>query len=335
MICEGFSRYGSGRRTLFANLICEPEDNFIPTLDPEPFWTEAENREIVTVQSDGAVKFSANGKRYVKWFAAKPHTSYFLSFYGRTEPPVWTDLNFGILGEDGLPFENFHTKKEEAFYVSKNAQDQLLTVKGQDGEWYRRAYMFTVGDTERVGFFASGTQGTVFLNRIYLCEATKIRNPVNRRESMIFNPSEDLKDCLPQNNVIRDISFFSNGENFGDFVDVSEDGLHYSFKRRGCYYIVRMPLQEDRVYTIAYSDEVKKEGGCVYGFIAENESGKRRWLLKKSAEYVHGKERNADAVALVKGEKIAFAVYDGGGEVKFSDFKIFLLGNGIDKGSEN
>jgi len=325
-----FSKFGKGRRTLFGNLICEPEDNIINVCEPSSFWKEAENSETVTVENDGSVKFSANGKTYIKWFAVKPNTSYFLSFYGRTDAPCWTDLNFGILGEDGLPFENYHTKKENDFYVSRNAQDQVLTVRGQDGEWYRRAYMFTVFDTEKVGFFASGTQGAVFFNRIYLCEANKIRNPESRKESMIFNPAEDVKDCLPENNMIANRDSFINGDNFGNFVTFADNNLLYTYKGQGCYYFARLPLEDDRVYTFVYSDEVKQSGGCVYGFIAEDANGKRRWLLKKSAKTPHGKETNADAVAVVKGDKIAFAVYDGGGEVEFSDFRIFLLGNGVE-----
>ena len=330
MSSENFSKFGNGRRTLFGNMVCRCEDNIVPAENPCAFWYDAENSEIAEVKDGKTVKFTANGKTYIKWFAVKPNTSYFLSFYGRTEPPVWTDLNFGIMGEDGLPFENYHTKAENDFYVSRNAQDQTLTVRGQDGEWYRRAYMFTVFNTDKVAFFASGTQGTVFLNRIYLCEATKIRSPETRKESAVFNPSEDTKDCLPQNNLISNTDSFVKGENYGAFVNVTDDKLHYSYGGNGCYYFAWLPLEDDRIYTFVYSDEVKQAGACTYGFVSEDANGRRKWLINKSAQNIHQKETNADAVALVKGERIAFAVYDGGGEAEFSDFKVFLLGNGID-----
>ena len=326
---KNFSKFGAGRRTLFPNMVCAPEDNFIPPDNFSAFWKDADNSDMLTVEDDRTVKISANGKRYVKWFSVKPNTSYFLSFFGKTDISQWTDLNFGILGEDGLPFENHHTKAENDFYVFREGQDQTLTVKGQDGEWYRRTYMFSVFDTEKVGFFAEGTCGTVFLNRVYLCKASKIRNSESRRESIIFNSSEDVNDCLPQNNIIKDLTPFKNGENYGSFITVSNNSLNYSYGKKGCYYFAWLPLEDNRIYTFVYSDEVKQAGKCVYGFIAEDASGRRKWISNKTAKNVHMKETTSDAVAVVKGERIAFAVYDGGGEAEFSDFKIFFMGDGI------
>lgn len=330
MIYENFSKFGKGRRTLFANINCNPSDNLFHTKEPIVFWKDAENSDNISIESDEEIKFTANGKRYVKWFELKPNTAYFLSFYGKTEPPVWTDLNFGVLGEDCLPLENHHTVAENSFYVFREGQDQTLTVKGQDGEWYRRAYMFNTFDSKKFGFFADGNQGAVHLKKLYLCEANKLTNPQNRCESMIFNPSEDIINCLPENNFVSEMDCFFNGDNYGDFVKVNDKTLEYSYNQKGCYYFAWLPLEEDRVYTFVYSDEVKQVGNCTYGFVAENASGKRRWLFNKSADRVHSIETTANAIAVVKGEKIAFAVYDGGGEVVFSNFKIFLLGNGIE-----
>ena len=331
MVCEKFSEFGKGRRSLFGNIICEDKDNIIPADSLSEFWKDAQNSEIVTVSEDGTINFSANGKMYVKWFEVKPNTSYFLSFFGRTDFPEWTDLYFGILGEDGLPFRNYHTKKEIDFFVSREAYDQVLTIKGQDGEWYRRTYMFTVFSTKKVGFFACGNVGTVFLNRIYLCEANKIGNSPGRKESMVFNACEDTKNCSPENNFIKDSDCFTNGENYGKFVEIIGEKLRYEYSGQGCYYLAWLPLDDDRIYTFVYTDEVKEAGNCIYGFIAENPDGKRKWLSNKSANKTHEKETNADAIAVVKGDRIAFAVYDGGGEVEFSDFKVFLLGNGIEE----
>ncbi len=327
---ENFSKFGKGRRTLFPNINCNQDDNLFYTQEPNSFWKNADNSEILTVEPNDEIKFSANGKRYVKWFELKPNTSYFLSFFGRTQLPEWTDLNFGILGEDELPFENFHTVAENAFFVFREGQDQNLTVKGQDGEWYRRTYMFTTSNSKKFGFFAFGKQGTVYLKKLYLCEANNLTNPETRKDSMVFNNSEDVKDCLPQNNFVNNWQPFINGDNYGSFVTVTNDALRYSYNNQGCYYFAWLPLDEDKVYTFVYTDEVKKAGNSMYGFIAENQSGKRKWLTNKSASKVHSKETTADAITVTKGDKIAFAVYDGGGEVEFSNFKIFLLGNGID-----
>lgn len=330
MADEKFSEFGKGRRSLFGNIICEDKDNIVFSSDPSKFWKDAENSDIINVEEDGTLKFSANGKMYVKWFDVKPNTSYFLSFFGRTDFPNWTDLYFGILGEDGFPFKNYHTKKEYGFFVSREAYDQVLTIKGQDGEWYRRTYMFTVFNTTKIGFFACGNVGTAFLNRIYLCEANNVRNSAGRKESTVFNYCEDINSCALENNYIKDFSCFIKGENYGKFVEITGEKLRYKYNRKGCYYLAWLPLDDDRIYTFVYSDEVKKVGDCLYGFIAENPDGKRKWLSNKSAKKTHGKETNADAIAVVKDDKIAFAVYDGGGEVEFSDFRIFLLGNGVE-----
>ena len=330
MIYENFSKFGKGRRTLFPNINCNQSDNLFYSHEPQVFWKDADNSEIVSIEQNDEIKFSANGKKYVKWFNLKPNTSYFLSFFGRTQFPKWTDLNFGILGEDGLPLKNDHTEAENAFYVFREGQDQTLTVKGQDGEWYRRTYMFTTYNSQKFGFFAFGNEGAVYLKKLYLCEANKLTNPEARKESMVFNASEDIKDCFPENNLISNWDPFVKGENYGSFVNVENDALQYTYNNQGCYYFAWLPIEEDKVYTFVYTDEVKKAGDSIYGFIAENQSGKRKWLSNKSASKVHLKETTADAITVVKGDKIAFAIYDGGGEVEISNFKIFLIGNGID-----
>ena len=327
MVYDRFSKFGIGRRTLFGTVICEDEDNIFQ--NSEKFWEDAENSEIITFKED-EIKFVANGKIYAKWLYVKPNTSYFLAFKGRTDPRNWTDFNFGILGEDSLAFENRHTSAENAFYVFKEGQDQVISIKGQDGEWYKRTYMFRTFDTEKVAFFAVGNTGTVFLKDLYLFEANNAVNPDFRKESTAINYGEDIKNCLKENNYADDLSVFQNGDNYGQFVKFDNGKLHYSYNQKGCYYFAWLPIESNRIYTFVYSDTVKKSGDAVYGFVTENQDGKRKWLSQKSAKTQHDKQTTADAFAIVKGDKVAFAVFDGGGEVEISDLKVFLFGNGID-----
>lgn len=210
----------------------------------------------------------------------------------------------------------------------------MLTVRGQDGEWYPRVYSFYTGANEKIGFFADGSCGRVILNEIKLFEAIKAENPEVRVSSGVMNYKEDINDCAPENNYVTDTVFFEKFEYFNSFIFREKEIIKYSPSNKGCCYFAWLPLEENRIYTFSFKEHVIKSGGACYGFVAENSKGKRRWLLQKSASAEGTEQVESNAFALVKGEKIAFAVFDGGGEVQFSDFKIFLFGNGLQKISD-
>lgn len=325
---KAYSSFGFGRRTLFGALQCENSDNLLFSDDMKEFLRDAENGEIITV-SDGLIRISANGKKYVKWLAVKPHTWYFLSFSGRTGCPVWTDLNFGIMGTDRLPFKNLHTKKEESFFVHKYALDQMITVKGQDGEWYARNYLFHTGDTDKVGFFADGSEGCVEFQKLLICEANNAGNTERRKESTVLNWSDDICDCLPEHNFAGNVEVFESGENYGDFIEIRDKSLKYLAKNRSYYYFAWLPVEENRLYIFSYSHAVNKSGNAVYGFMVQKPDGKRKWLFNNSAKTEHSEQTVSNFVSVVKGDKIAFAFFDGGGEVEISNIKVFKIGHGI------
>ena len=322
---QEFSSFGFGRRTLYGAVTCDVADNLIPA---ETLCENAENSQIVSV-SDSLIKFEANGEKYIKWFDVTPCAWYFLSFSGKTSYPEWTDLDFGILGEDNLPFENFHTKKEESFFVHKYGLDQMITVRGQDGEWYPRNYLFYVGNTSKVGFFADGTVGSVVFEKLLICRADKAKTLPTRKTTSVFKWAEGFYDCRNEDNYLCDTDIFKSGENYGRFLLTKGNTLKYSYGKRGCYYLLWIPLESGRFYTFSYVKNVTKAGNALFGLISLSDKGKRSWLIKSTVSKVKSNERFSDTIAVKEGDQIAFAVFDGGGEFELSDIRLFNIGKAI------
>lgn len=333
MLNEKFSTTGFGRRTVFPLVTCLNSDNLTAGATSPEFWTETvENGEMVSVLSDGTLCFSPFEKKtLIKRLTVKPETVYFLSFTGHTLPPEWTDFHFGITDSDGFPFKNYHTKHEKSFFVTDQGFDQMLTVRGQDGEWWPRTYIFYTGSNTEIGFFADGTSGKVILKDLKIFEAVKALNTETRTASGVMNYKEDACDCAPENNYLANLEFFEGFDYFNTFIFKENNTLKYSSADMGCCYFAWLPIEENRIYTFSFKEKVIKSGGAVYGFIAENADGKRRWLTCKSADTQGREVTEAHAFVSARGEKIAFAVFDGGGEVVFEDFRIFLFGNGLQK----
>lgn len=322
---QEFSSFGFGRRTLYGAVTCDSADNLIPA---DTLIENAENSQIISV-SNSTVKFVANGKKYVKWFDVSPNTWYFLSFSGKTSYPDWTDLNFGIIGEDNLPFENFHTKKEESFFVHKYGLDQMITVRGQDGEWYPRNYLFYICNTSKVGFFAQGTVGSVIFEKLLICRADKATTLPTRKESSVFRWCEGFYACYDKDNYLSDVNIFKSGENYGRFLRAENGTVKYSYGKRGCYYLKWIPLDSGRFYTFSYIKSVTKTGNAAFGLICQSDKGKRTWLIKSTDSQIKPPERISNTIAVKEGDKIAFAVFDGGGEFELSDLRLFNMGKAI------
>ena len=326
MLQNEWAKSGKGRRTLFGKITCLDADNMMADFKSHAFLADnAENAQMITCGEE-KICFTANGETYIKWLNVKPNTQYFLFFEGRTQPPEWTDIHFGIADSDKRPLKNYHTKHEKDFYVFDQGTDQTLTVRGQDGEWYHRTYAFNTGSNRKIGFFADGTVGRVFLRDLKIFEAVCARPP-KTRNSGDFNWVEDIKTCLPEHNLIKS-EHFDKFENFNTFIFRKENVIIYKNANRGCYYFAWLPIESNAIYTFAYKCRVRKIGGAAYGFVVEKPDGKRYWLSQKSASSLCGIEQQADAFVIAEGDKVAFAVFDGGGEVEFTDFKIFLFGNG-------
>lgn len=322
---QKFSSFGFGRRTLYGIVTCDSTDNLIPA---DSLKENAENSQIISV-SDSIITFNANGEKYIKWFEVTPNTWYFLSFSGKTDYPNWTDLNFGILGKDNLPFKNYHTKKEESFFIHKYALDQMITVKGQDGEWYPRNYLFYVGNTSKIGFFAEGTVGKVFFEKLLICRADKAKTSPTRKNSAVFRWQEGFYDCNDKDNYLFGDDVFKNGENYGQFFKAENNVLKYSYGKLGCYYLTWIPLESGKFYTFSFIKNVIKTGNSLFGLICQSDSGKRTWLIRGTASQIKPPERFSNTIAVKDGDKIAFVVFDGGGEFELSDVKLFNMGKAI------
>ncbi len=324
MLSNEFSKTAFGRRTLLKAITCSDCDNI---LSRSVMFDNAQNHQMLSINDD-EMNFKANNETYIKWFEVKPQTLYFMTFTGKVNFPDWTDIHFGILDSEGYQLENRQTERELDFFIFHYGVDQQLTIKGQDGEWYERTYLFMSGSNNKMGFFAEGTQGCVTLKDIRIFEGIKAKNSKTYLESVPFSWQEPFNDCLSENNYLNDLSCFESAKNYGDFINKNQNKIEYNYNAQGYYYLMWLPIPEDNIFTFSYRDKVITEGNASYGFISQNANGKRKWLLQKNASKKHDFEFQADSFCVPKGNKVAFAVFDGGGKVEFSDFKVFLFGNG-------
>ena len=331
MLPEQMSKTGKGRRTLFKVLTCLDEHNILGDFkkDSRVLFENALNTEMLQID-DNAIHFNANGETYIKWLNVKPNTTYFMTFSGRTDPNDLTDLNFGIVDSNGFSFENLHTKREKSYYVFNFGLDQQLTIRGQDGELYKRTYCFYTGENNVVGFFADGTVGKVSFEDLRIFEAVCAINPETRVRSDIINYCEDNINCLKEPNIINDLDCFLKSKSYDSFFETDGNKIVYDKNSIGGYYFYAwIPVEQNKVYTFVYKQKVLKKGDSVWGIIAQDSKGKRRWLTNGVPNAVGKEKIVADAIVIGPDEKIAFAFYDGGGSVEFSDFKVFLFGNAI------
>ena len=333
MLLDGWSNTCKGRRTLFAPGTCLDECNILGNCSDNEYLLvdNSVNSKIVSV-NNGVICFTANGDTYIKWINVKPNTIYFLTFQGRTDPEVLTDLQFGILDSDGYRFKNYHTKREKSFYVHNLGLDQELTIKGQDGELYGRYYSFFTGENNKIGFFVDGTVGKVYFEDLRIFEAVNATNTPKRTKSTVLNHCEDISICLDRNNIVSDIDSIFGNEKSRDFFVKKDDSFIYDSKNNmGYYFFAWLPIETNRVYTFSYKQKLLEKGDAVWGFIVEDSFGKRRWLSQGPNRAMGQEKTVTDAFVIANGERIAFALYAGSGKIQFSDFKVFLFGNGIEK----
>ncbi len=328
MIPNEFSKTAIGRRSLFKAVTCCNEDNILDGFDSNDILLkDSQNSEVISYNEEG-ICFTANGETYIKWFDVKPQTYYFLTFSGRVKFPQWTDIYFGIIDGDGFPLENIQTKRELDFFVFHYGVDQQLTIKGQDGEWYDRTYLFNSGNNEKMGFFMEGSQGSVILRTLKLMEGKNARITENWKESVPFSWQEPINNCLEEDNYLNELQVFEKYQADYKFISINENKIEYSSLEQGCYCLFWLPIPEDNIFTFTYKDKVIEAGNASYGFISQDKNGKRKWLVQKNASKIHDYEYQCDAFCVPKGNKVAFAVFDGGGKAEFTDFKIFLFGKG-------
>lgn len=300
-----FSKTAAGRRTQYHSLTCK-DDKCILRLAGEK-----------TYKGDTLVSKTC--------FETEPDTLYFLTVTGRVVLPDWTNFQFGICDSEGLPLENHFQKYELSFFVFRGGTDQELTIRGQDGSEYTRVYAFSSGSNEKMAFWTHGTEGEVVLSDVRVFKMADAIPVSSKTEAFSVNWVEDANTCEPEKNIIADFKKWS--EPFVercDFVEFSDDVLHYESKGFGYYYIAWLPVEKPGVYDVCFSSKVLEKGNSRFGIITQNKAGKRKFIMEKNNASVGDWNSYADMYAVPEGTKLGFAVFNRGGKIDFKDFKLFL-----------
>ena len=325
LLNQDVSKTAYGRRTVFRQLVCLSEDNLFSGSENDPsFWlTDATGAD--TVNSTPDFLRMAGGTDYRKWFTVRPQTWYYLLFDGKVDPACFSDFIFGMVDGEGKR----HTMQEKGYFVTDFGLDDELTIMGQDGSWYPRIYKFFSGENTRLAFFAQGSEGTVFLKNIQVCEATRIRTCIESDKSDVHQWIEDDFCCDEQDNLASpSLVDWEAPYGYGRFVEKDGSRLTYQDSGRGCYYLVWLPVESGRLYTGSFWYRVKKAGGARFGFIWQHSDGRRGSRALMSAGSEGGWKKSSIDFALAEGARLAFAVYDGGGEVEMDNIRVFLNGCG-------
>ena len=261
-------------------------------------------------------------------FKTEPDTLYFLRATGRVVLPEFTDFQYGICDSEGFWLENHLQKREKAFYVYYDGTDQELTIKAQDGESYTRIYAFNSGSNTEMAFCTDGTEGEVILSEVRIFKMVDAIPLSDKTEIIYANWVEDANTCDVDKNIIADLENWA--QPFAekcDFVEVSDDAIHYEGKGLGCYFIAWFPVERPGVYDICYKSKVLEAGESCFGIMTQNTQGKRKILAQKNNSTVGKEESCADMFGVPEGTKIGFAVFNGGGKIDFTDFKFFFAGD--------
>ncbi len=329
LLNQGVSETAYGRRTVFRQLFCASEDNLLCEGEHNPAFWLTDATGVETVNSTSEYIQMAAGTDYRKWFTVRPQTWYYLLFDSKADTACFTDFIFGLVDEEGKRVGNRHTAQEKGYFVTDFGLDDELTVIGQDGNWYNRVYKFFSGDNTRLALFAQGSEGTVFLKNIRLCEAVNIRTSVESDKTDVQQWLEDEFCCDERDNLLSDTAVdWKAPYGYGRFVEKDGSRLTYADSGRGCYYLLWLPLESGHLYTGSFWYRVKKTGGARFGFVWEHADGRRGSRALMSAAKECGWTQSSIDFAVAEGARLAFAVYDGGGEVEMDHIRAFRNGCG-------
>lgn len=323
------SKTSYGRRTYFSDMTCLPENNLIYCTAKDYFSTiknkqniEIEN-DIYTLKNNNNIYFDLNFEKN-KW--------YYLIFDGRVEPDTFSDYEFGIADSEGNRVANVHTKREKGYFVFDKGLDDIITIKGQDGSWYRRTYRFYSGDNELMYFFVNGTSGQVQIKNLCVCLAENAFLSSKNDNICIREYDEPDCFCADADNLAADIykTFTISSRNY-NFIECKENKIHYCEKFTGSHCIAWFDIKPYHVYTFTVKYRVLRSGNASIGFITEDSDNKR----VKTPLYIKCDNTCDDKVESMTFEmngvsKLGFAVFDGGGEIEISGVYIIPDGKGYD-----
>lgn len=265
----------------------------------------------------------------IKEIDVKPFTWHFLRITGKVNDQIWTNIQFGICDSEGRNLKNNHIKHESSFFVYKGGLGQEITIKGQDGDYYTRVYGFYSGNNTRMGFWINGTEGEVTLTDVRIFEYVNAVPTENITTVSPVSWCEDLSDCEKEFNLITDEKeFFASFNGFNEQVYYENTTLKLcADSKLGYCYIAWLPIDHAGIYTIVYDYTVKTAGNSEFGIIRQVPNGRRTWTPARKGNSSVCAEHVADMFAVPDGCKVGFLVYNKGGEIDFSNFKVFLSGN--------
>ena len=297
-----FSKTAYGRRTQYGGITCADEKCIFSILEEKTYKGEG-----------------LNTKTPIK---TEPNTLYFLRVVGKVVVPEWTNFQWGMCDSEGLRLENSLSKREQSFFVYRGGTDQELTIRGQDGCVYTRGYIFNSGSNSDMFFFTEGTEGEVVLSEVKLFKLTDAVPEPQRAEDFPANWVEDENTCEPDKNLIADLKAWAApyAENC-DFVEVSDDVIHYEAQGLGCYYIAWFPIEKPGVYDFCFKSKVLEKGDTRFGVLTQCKDGKRKFVMEKNASVQDKEDSYADMFGVPEGVKLGFAVFNRTGKVDFSDMK--------------
>ena len=261
-------------------------------------------------------------------FKTEPNTLYFLIVTGKVILPDYTDFQWGICDSEGLRLENFLSKREKGFFVYSGGTDQELTIRGQDGTEYTRTYAFNSGSNEEMYFFTDGTEGEVYLSDVRLCKMTDAIPTADKTEACFANVVEDANTCDQDKNLISDLESWAKPfAESCEFVEVSDNTIHYESQGLGYYYIAWLPVKRAGIYDVCFKSKVIEKGDSCFGVITQRKDGKRNFIMEKNNAVEGFEDSYADMYLVPEDVKLGFAVFNRGGKIDFTDFKFFFAGD--------
>ncbi len=225
----------------------------------------------------------------------EPNTSYMLSFLVKGENMSNTnrgDMTFGITDAD-MNFLVLKTKRTGMYYdeTPNSTTTRCLTPPSWDGNWHRRACVFTTGKYSEFYITVTGSVSNAWLDDIQLCRAVQAvsETTTNVFTAKVREVTTEKTYCqdkynLVENGNIADLSgkYWNTGAYFGKIgsgisFETVENGTNALVCRKQfanpthAYYIKWMNVQPNTDYT--FSLKLRSDSENTVCGVIENSNG--------------------------------------------------------------
>lgn len=236
------------------------------------------------------------------------------------------------------------------------------TLPSYDGEWHLVEYTFKPNALSKLAFTITATDTTVYLDDIFLCKTADMEEHKPALSTIentdIVNENPSLLGCDDSDNLFDNFDFDNtksnvywdgvNGSSYGKYIKIEDsessiygNSFHYkpaadfygNAAKTGSYYIKYINVEKNTDYTFSgkYSlVEPSKNGTFTesyFGFIDTNPriiSEIKTFPMDVNAFREDCNWQTAAVTFNTGGyDRIAFVVYDGGGEAYFDDLRLF------------